>query len=250
MKKQFKVYARNKAEQQALINIREVYLRNSKAPSIERNVLVVGDVHAPFDLDGYLEHCKEVYERFKCNQVVFIGDIIDNHYSSYHESETSAKGGEEELQLAIDKIAKWYEAFPKAVVIIGNHDRLIMRKAKSGNIPKTWIKDFKEVLNTPKWEFMEEFEQDDVVYIHGEGGTARTKMKSELKSVVQGHIHTQAYVDWNFGNNHRIFGMQVGCGIDRHSYGMAYARAYKKPAISCGVVLNNGTLPIVVPMNL
>ena len=27
----------------------------------ERRILVIGDIHAPFCLDGYLEFCKEVY---------------------------------------------------------------------------------------------------------------------------------------------------------------------------------------------
>jgi hypothetical protein len=29
---------------------------------------------------------------------------------------------------------------------------------------------------------------------HGEGGTAKNRMKSELRSQVQGHLHTQLYV--------------------------------------------------------
>ena len=45
----------------------------------ERRVLVIGDLHLPFCLEGYLEHCKEVYARNLCNQVIFIGDIIDSH---------------------------------------------------------------------------------------------------------------------------------------------------------------------------
>jgi hypothetical protein len=32
--------------------------------------------------------------------------------------------------------------------------------------------------------------------------------------------------------------MQVGCGIDFNSYAMAYAKAGKKPAIGCGVIIN------------
>ena len=46
----------------------------------ESRVLVIGDLHAPFDLDSYFDHCVEVYERYNCNRVVFIGDVIDNHY--------------------------------------------------------------------------------------------------------------------------------------------------------------------------
>lgn len=56
-------------------------------------VLVIGDLHCPFDLDGYLEHCQDIYSRHNCNRVVFIGDIIDNHYSSYHETDPDGFGG-------------------------------------------------------------------------------------------------------------------------------------------------------------
>ena len=44
--------------------------------------------------------------------------------------------------------------------------------------------------------------------------------------------------------------MQVSCGIDHESYAMAYAKAGKKPAIACGVILNNGKTPINVMMQL
>ena len=39
-----------------------------------RNVLVIGDLHEPFCLDGYLDWCIEQYYAYKCTEVVFIGD--------------------------------------------------------------------------------------------------------------------------------------------------------------------------------
>ena len=62
-----------------------------------------------------------------------------------------------------------------------------------------------------------------------------------MMSTVQGHLHTQSYVEWYVGQNFKIFGMQVGCGIDHNSYAMAYAKRGKKPAISCGVVIGGHT---------
>jgi hypothetical protein len=56
----------------------------------------------------------------------FIGDIIDNHYSSYHESDRwvfSRRG--------IRPILIWLKIgieLSIATVIIGNHDRLVYRK--------------------------------------------------------------------------------------------------------------------------
>ncbi len=72
-------------------------------------VLVIGDLHEPFCLDGYLGHCIRTYENYNCNRVVFIGDVIDNHYSSYHESDPDGYGAGEELELAIDKLSEWYK---------------------------------------------------------------------------------------------------------------------------------------------
>ena len=60
-------------------------------------------------------------------------------------------------------------------------------------------------------------------------------------SSVGGHIHTQAYVEWMVGRKFRVFGMQVGCGVDSESYAAAYAKNFKKQAIGCGVVLGGHT---------
>ena len=132
--------------------------KNGNLPSVNKyfgqkdlsRVLVIGDLHEPFCLDGYFEHCVETYKNFNCNRVVFIGDIIDNHYSSYHETDPDGLSGGDEILLAIKKIKRWYKQFPKADVLIGNHDRLIMRKAFSSAIPKVWIKDYNDVLGTPR----------------------------------------------------------------------------------------------------
>lgn len=215
-----------------------------------KNVLTIGDIHEPFSLKGYLEFCREKQEEFNCGTVVFIGDIIDNHAPSFHDSETCAMGTDDELELAKQKVAEWYSVFPKAYVTIGNHDRIIHRKAKVGGISTKWIREYSEVLNTPGWKFVEEVEIDNVCYNHGEAGTARSRMKAQLQSQVQGHLHSQAYIEYSVGAKYKIFGAQVGCGVDREAYAMSYGRIFQKPVISCLVVLNSGTLPILLPMEL
>jgi metallophosphoesterase superfamily enzyme len=203
----------------------------------ERRVLVIGDLHEPFCLDGYLDFCLDTYAKYNCNQVVFIGDVIDSHFSSFHETDPDGMGAGDELELAINKLSRWVKAFPDAYVTTGNHDRIISRKAFSGGIPKAWIKTFNEVLNAPNWEFVDRVVIDDVQYVHGEGGTAHNKCRADMMSTVQGHLHTQCYTQWFVGANFRVFGTQVGCGIDHDKYAFAYAKRGKKPAIGCGVVL-------------
>ena len=129
------------------------------------NVLVIGDLHEPFCLPEYLDFCKEQYDKYNCNEVVFIGDIIDNHYSSYHETDADGLGGKDELELAVSRIQRWYSVFNKNVTcIIGNHDRIIMRKAQTSAIPSKWIKSYKEVLEVPNWTFTERYVKDGVQY--------------------------------------------------------------------------------------
>lgn len=206
----------------------------------ERRILVVGDIHAPFELKEYLQFCKDTYNNFNCNQVIFIGDIVDNHASSFHISDPDGLGGGDELDLAIERIKDWAIAFPVADVMIGNHDRIIMRKAFDGQIPARWIKDYNEVLGT-NWNWVESIVYDNVLYEHGEGGQALTKAKNNMMSSVCGHTHTEAYVKWLVGKNFKVFGMQVGCGVDSKTYAAAYAKNFKKQAIGCGVVLGGHT---------
>lgn len=218
--------------------------------SKENRVLVIGDLHEPFCLDAYLDHCIKISKKYGCNRFIQIGDLIDNHFSSFHTTDPDGMSGGDELDYAIKRIKRWVDAFPKMTITLGNHDRMILRKAFEGGIPKAWIKSFSEVLNAPGWDFVEEIVIDDVLYIHGEGGTARNRMKRDLMSIVQGHLHTHSYIEFLCGKNFRIFGVQVGTGLNSKSFAAAYAKNFPKSFVSCAVILENGTLPILEPMEL
>lgn len=215
-----------------------------------RNVLIIGDLHEPFCLDGYLEFCKNQYRKYKCNHVIFIGDIIDSHYSSYHEADPDGMTAGDELVLSRKKLERWHKAFPNADVVIGNHDRIVKRKAFSAGVSKYWIKDFTDALGVPTWNFGERFVYDEVQYVHGEGGKARQRCKKDLMSTIQGHYHTEAYTEFVVGSRFKVFGSQVGCGVDHKAYAMAYAKNFGKPAIGCMVLLDNGKQPINIMAEL
>lgn len=227
-------------------NVRKAYESIVKK---ESRILVIGDLHEPFCLEGYLKHCKEIYAKHNCNQVVFIGDVIDNHYSSFHDPDPDGMGGGDELTLAIKKLGRWYKAFPNADVCIGNHDRIITRKAFASGVPKRWIKGMAEVLETPNWNYDTRFVYDDVQYIHGESGRATKKAKDDMMSTVQGHRHTEMFTEFIVGANYKVFGCAVGCGIDQSSYAMAYGKHFKKCAIGVAVIFN-GEYAVNEPMNL
>ena len=79
----------------------DVIKRYRKRKSV---VLVIPDLHAPFIKTGFLEFCKDINDKYGCNKVVFIGDLLDNHYTSYHESDPDGKSAGDELDIALMKL--------------------------------------------------------------------------------------------------------------------------------------------------
>ncbi|HZK28263.1 MAG TPA: metallophosphoesterase [Thermoclostridium sp.] len=216
----------------------------------KNNVLVIGDLHAPFIKEGYLEFCQEMYVKYQCTEIVLIGDLIDMHYSSFHESDPDGYSAGEELKRAKIQIAEFYKAFPKAKVCIGNHDLIPNRKAFTGGLSKYWVKDISEVLETPNWEYSEDFIINNVLYTHGVGRKAKQRSMQEFMSVVQGHYHSESYVETFVSEERLVFAMQIGSGVDRKAYAMAYGKHFKKPQINVGIVLDNGRYGIIEPMKM
>lgn len=212
------------------------------------NILVIGDLHAPFHHPKYLEHCKAVKKHFKTTHTIFIGDVVDSHATSFHIPDPDGMSAGSELEIAINELQAWHRTFPHADAIIGNHDARVWNKVRHAGISKRWVKNLGDVLELPTWSFHMRRVYDGVLYIHGEGVTARTKALRSGRSVVQGHRHTEGYVWFHPGDEHNTFGMQVGTGIDQDSYAFAYAKDHPPPVLSCGVVLENGKLPILLPM--
>jgi len=216
------------------------------------NVFIIGDLHAPFILDGYLEFCREIQEKYNCGTVISIGDIIDGHSWSYHEHDVDGLSVKQEVDNAVKQLEDWYYTFPNVVSLLGNHDLLISRKAKTAGLSQMFIRDFGDIIGAPKtWKFTHEYVKDNVKYIHGSIGNAITRAKNERVSICQGHLHSESFVQWSVSEKDAIFGLQVGCGLDREKYAFEYAKPFpRKPIISAGVILEKGTLPIVELMKL
>lgn len=216
------------------------------------NVLVLGDLHSPWILEGYLEFNRELQEKYNCGTVIFIGDIVDGHSWSFHEHSVDGLSVAQEINKAIEQLQPFYYTFPRAVVLYGNHDLLVARKAKAAGLSELFIKDFGQIIKAPStWTFTHEFEKDNVVYIHGSFGNAFKRAKERRCNIVQGHLHSESFVQWSVSEKDAIFGLQVGCGIDREAYAFEYAKPFpRKPIISSGLILNKGTLPIVQLMPL
>lgn len=217
------------------------------------NVLVIGDPHEPFTKEGYLEFCRKIQEEYDCGTVVHIGDAVDNHAVSYHEKDPEGMSAGDEFNLAIERMKRWYYTFPNVKVCIGNHDALPFRKAFSAGLPKTWLKTYQELLQSPptwEWDFVHQV--NGVIYQHGTGLSgemaAINAARENRQSTVIGHLHTVMNTRFLASYKDLIFGVTVGCGIDHEKYAFAYGKQNtRKPVVACAVILD-GKLPINIPM--
>lgn len=220
------------------------------------NVLVIGDLHAPFILDGYLEFCLEVQKKFNCGTVVQIGDLTDGHSYSYHEANPDGMSVGKEVQKAREQLKKLFAMFPTAYCTLGNHDMLPYRKAKTAGLSKSFMTPINDIWGAPDtWKFLTDVEIDGVLYTHGTGSSgpnaAFQRAKDSRTNLVMGHTHSYSSVQYSASHRDLLWAMQVGCGIDNTSYAFEYGSTFaKKPVISCGVVLDRGKIPIVMSMPL
>jgi metallophosphoesterase superfamily enzyme len=228
-------------------------IRNAPQPGDAWRVLVIGDLHEPSCRKGYFEFVQEVYKKYRCNRVVYIGDLVDWHSISFHAAHPELPGPDDEYKLAYQRIQKWYKAFPDADVIIGNHDARIVRLAENANIPAKFLRNYSEIWKTPKWNWVDHVTIDDVYYMHGisYGGLhpAFNAARHLGMSCVMGHIHSVAGVKWCVSPNKRWFGLDVGCGIDDKSMAFAYGKHMKRRSvISCGVVVDGQAHVELMPL--
>jgi hypothetical protein len=110
-------------------------------------------------------------------------------------------------------------------------------------LPDGWVDDFQFII-------------DGVLYTHGTrcGKNAHLlTAQDNAMSTVMGHSHSWAGVAYWANERNLMFGMNVGSGVDRHSYAMDYGKAFAtKPIISCGVVSysKKGVNPTIYTMEM
>ncbi len=220
------------------------------------NTLIIGDTHEPFCAKGYLKFCKRIYDHHKCQRVVHIGDLVDLHSISNHDTDPNGLSPKNEILQARKKLKKWFEVFPEVYLCLGNHDKRVALKGKRDQLPNEVFKSFRELWKLPKgWKYAYEFEFDGVLYTHGIGYSGKNAhiqaAFDNRMSTVIGHLHSVSGVQYLANSKSTIFGMSVGSGIDVEKYAFEYGKAFRrKPIISCGVVskTRRGTNAFVYPM--
>lgn len=196
-------------------------------------VLFISDTHIPYSHIDYLKFLKRIKERIESFAddylVVHIGDEVDNHAISFHDSDPDLLGAGAELEKSIEEIQEGlHELFPKLYLLESNHGSLVYRKQKKYGLPIACIKSLQEIYGTPQWEWHHEIllktNKGDVYVCHGKSGSYGKLAREMGCSAVQGHYHTRMEITYHESVCQERFNMFIGCLADRESMAMAYAK--------------------------
>jgi len=218
-------------------------------------ILFISDMHIPYhhvDTIAFLKHLKAKYNP---TRVICLGDELDKHSLSYHDSDPDLPSAGDELKKSLPVIKELFEIFPTMDIIESNHGSLVWRKAKTFGIPKHYIKSYNDVLGVDvgwKWSFdlTINLPNGQKCYVH-HGKTSNVIQLSQQMGMcaVQGHFHESFKIDY-WGNPTGLYwGMQCGCLIDDDALAFNYNNVnIKRPIIGTGLVIDS--MPVLEPMVL
>ncbi len=218
-------------------------------------ILVISDLHIPYQHPGAVDFLGMLKDRYDPTRVICVGDELDKHAMSFHDSDPDLDSAGKELEKARGVIAQIEHMFPRMDIIDSNHGSMIHRKAKHHGIPRQYIKSYNDVLGVGdgwKWHYDLTISLPDgkpVYFHHGKAADGLKLSQTMGMSVVQGHYHEKFNVQYWANSLGLYFSMQVGCLIDDDSLAFAYNNVnLRRPLIGTGLIIDG--YPVLEPMLL
>jgi len=218
-------------------------------------ILFISDMHIPYhhkDLIPFLKHLKAKYNP---TRVICLGDELDQHSLSFHDSDPDLPNAGDEIRRALPVIKEVFELFPIMDVIESNHGSLVWRKAKTNGIPKHYIKTYNDVLGVDegwRWSFdlTLTLPNGQKCYVHHGKSSDVVKLGQQMgMHSVQGHYHNTFKIDYWGNPTGLYFGMQCGCLVDDSSLAFSYNNVnIQRPVIGTGLIIDG--VPILEAMIL
>lgn len=221
---------------------------------IVKRLLVISDMHVPFQHPDAVPFLRALKKKYKFDKVVCIGDEIDNHAISFHDSDPDLSSAGDELKQAIKALQPIYELFPEVTVVESNHGSLVYRKGLASGLPKAVFKSYNEILQAPKgwkWVFDTKVKTElgPIYLCHGKSGSAGRLASSYGCSTIQGHFHEKAQITYISTPERLMFDAHTGCLADDKSLALGYNKINpKRPIVSLIIVIDG--IPQIVPMVL
>lgn len=226
----------------------------AKGPDNSR-ILFISDMHIPYQHKGLLPFLEGLKTRYEPTRVICLGDELDKHAMSFHDSDPDLPSAGDELQKSLPIIKELESLFPEMDLIDSNHGSLLYRKAKHHGIPRHYLKGYNDVLGVGegwKWHFdlTLTLPDDQKVYVHHGKNSSAIKVAQLMgMSHVSGHFHEAFGIQYASTPASLLFGMNAGCLIDRKALAFAYSNSnMKRQIIGTGLIIDG--IPILEAMPL
>ena len=219
-----------------------------------KRILVISDMHLPYQHKDSIKFLKEIKKEFKPDTITSIGDLLDQHALSFHDSSPELYSAGHELDKAKEYVKELESIFPKLIEVDSNHSSMIYRRALKHGLPRAYLKDYGDFLETKKWKWVDDLtltmsNGQRCFFTHGRSADVLKVSQTMGMSAVQGHYHTKFVISWWANPDNLFFGMNVGCLIDQKSMAFNYAKNFRtRFIIGCGIIIDG--IPRLLPMVL
>ena len=221
---------------------------------MHKSILIISDTHIPYHHKDLFPFLKAIKKLYKPTKIVHIGDEVDKHALSFHDSDPDLPSAGDELKISLPIIKELEKLFPTMDLLDSNHGSLVFRRALKYGIPKAYLKKYNDFLKVGKgWKWHDDLMLDTpngpVYFCHGKVADVLKLAQSMGMSCVQGHYHSSYSIKY-YGNSLGLyFGLQVGCLIDKDSLAFRYHKTQRaRPIIGTGMIIDG--LPKLIPMRL
>jgi predicted phosphodiesterase len=218
-------------------------------------ILFISDMHIPYHHQGLLPFLEGLKKRYEPTRVICLGDELDKHAMSFHDSDPDLPSAGDELNKALPVIKELEKLFPEMDLIDSNHGSMVYRKAKHHGIPRRYIRGYNDVLGVGdgwKWHMDLTIELPDgqKVYIHhGKTADALRTSQGMGMSHVAGHYHERFNVQYWANPVGLYFAMNCGCLVDDNALAFSYNNVnLKRPIVGTGLIIDG--YPVLEPMPL
>ncbi len=231
---------------------------DKRTDEAKRRILVIPDQHAPYHHPDALNFLIHVASEFKPDLVVNLGDELDYHAMSYHDSDPNLDSAGVELRKGRKWLNSLERVFPNMLICDSNHGSMYFRKAKTHGIPVQLLVTYRESIfgrgkRGKGWQWAESWRVPtpggDVLFKHQPSGGILIDAAHNQANLVVGHHHGNFSVEYSASSEFLYWGCYSGCLIDKDSYAFAYGKhTLRKPILGCTVIIDG--LPHLIPMRL
>lgn len=218
-------------------------------------ILFISDMHIPYHHPNTIPFLKMLKERYNPTRVICLGDELDKHALSFHDSDPDLMSAGDELRAALPVIAELHELFPVMDLIDSNHGSMVFRKAKHHGIPRHYLKSYNDVLQVGDgWKWSHDLtitlpNGHKVFVHHGKSAEAIKTSQAMSMSHVCGHFHESFGCRFWANPNGLFYAVNSGCLIDDSNYAFAYNNTnLKRPIVGTSLIIDG--VPILEAMCL